>query len=157
MSETEKTETVATEQTNVTTTTQTTAEKTAAVASAVDETKIKEVVENIINGLDFAGVIDKDKVVEDIKNKLTEIGVEFKGQLETIVKELVQKLAEDTGEAVTEKINGILDQKKAQWAELAQEDPDEARRKLRTFWVGVTGVASVVSLVVGALLGVFVF
>ena len=41
--------------------------------------------------------------------------------------------------AASEKVEEKLDQAKDEWAELTMKNPDEARRKLRTFWIVVAG------------------
>ena len=92
-----------------------------------------------------------NKVIESLKEKLTVEGIEFSDQIQTIVTELIEKLMTDTTESVGTKVESFLEEKKDQWAVLAVEDPDEARRKLRTFWMGISGVC----LVVGGVIGFF--
>lgn len=92
-------------------------------------------------------------IIESIKKKLAESGVEFTEQLQTIIQEAVSEIFKQTGESVSTKVEGFLESKKDQWAQLALQDPDEARRKLRTFWAGISGVC----LVVGLAIGIWVF
>ena len=96
------------------------------------------------------------KIIESLKEKLTVEGIEFSDQLQTIVKELIEKLMTDTTESVGTKVESFLEEKKDQWAALATEDPDEARRKLRTFWMGISGVCLVVGGVIGFFLDKFI-
>ena len=96
------------------------------------------------------------KIIESLKEKLTAEGIEFSDQLQTIVKELIEKLMTDTTESVGTKVESFLESKKDQWAALATEDPDEARRKLRTFWMGISGVCLVVGGVIGFFLDKFI-
>lgn len=139
-------------------TTETEVVETAATETpaATTNEQLSEKLDAILDGLNLGGVIDKDKIVEDIKDKLTDVGTEFKGQLDTIVKDLVAELVKNTGEAVTEKVENVLEAKKDEWAALAVQDPDDARRKLRTFWVGVSGICAVVGVVVGYLLNMWI-
>lgn len=97
-----------------------------------------------------------NKVIESLKEKLTVEGIEFSDQLQTIVKELIEKLMTDTTESVGTKVESLLEEKKDQWAVLAVEDPDEARRKLRTFWMGISGVCLVAGGVIGFFLDKFI-
>lgn len=97
-----------------------------------------------------------NKIIESLKEKLTTEGIEFSDQIQTIIKELIEKLMTDTTESVGTKVESLLEEKKDQWAALAAEDPDEARRKLRTFWMGISGVCLVVGGVIGFFLDKFI-
>jgi hypothetical protein len=97
-----------------------------------------------------------NKIIEALKEKLTAEGIEFSDQIQTIIKELIEKLMTDTTESVGTKVESFLKDKKDQWAALAAEDPDEARRKLRTFWVGISGVCLVAGGVIGFFLDKFI-
>lgn len=97
-----------------------------------------------------------EQIIESLKEKLTVAGIEFSDQLQTIVKELVEKLMQDTQESISVKVESFLESKKDQWAQLAIEDPDDARRKLRTFWLGISGVCFVVGGVIGFFLDKFI-
>ena len=97
-----------------------------------------------------------NKVIESLKEKLTVEGIEFSDQIQTIVTELIEKLMTDTTESVGTKVESFLEEKKDQWAVLAAEDPDEARRKLRTFWMGISGVCLVAGGVIGFFLDKFI-
>lgn len=57
-----------------------------------------------------------------------------------------------TAEAVKSAVEEKLDAAKDEWAQLAQTDPDAARRQLRKFWILVAGGAG---LIVGAVIGAF--
>lgn len=94
-----------------------------------------------------------DQLIETIKEKLTTNGIEFTEQIQTLVKEAVTAIMKETGETVSEKVDTFLDGKKALWTELAATKPEEARRALRNFWLGVAGVCAIV----GFALGVWVF
>lgn len=96
------------------------------------------------------------KIIESLKEKLTAEGIEFSDQIQTIVKELIEKLMTDTTESVGTKVESFLESKKDQWAQLAVENPDDARRKLRTFWMGISGVCAVLGAVVGFFLDKFI-
>lgn len=96
------------------------------------------------------------KIIESLKEKFTAEGIEFSDQIQTIVKELIEKLMTDTTESVGTKVESFLESKKDQWAQLAVEDPDDARRKLRTFWMGISGVCAVIGGVVGFFLDKFI-
>ena len=89
------------------------------------------------------------QMIDSIKEKLTAEGIEFTDQIQSLVKEAVTAIMEQTGESVSTKVDAFMDSKKDQWAQLAVEDPDEARRKLRTFWMGISGCCAVVGLVIG--------
>lgn len=96
------------------------------------------------------------KIIESLKEKLTAEGIEFSDQIQTIVKELIEKLMTDTTESVGTKVESFLESKKDQWAQLAVENPDDARRKLRTFWMGISGVCAVLGAIVGFFLDKFI-
>lgn len=96
------------------------------------------------------------KIIESLKEKLTAEGIEFSDQIQTIIKELIEKLMTDTTESVGTKVESFLESKKDQWAQLAVEDPDDARRKLRTFWMGISGVCAVLGAIVGFFLDKFI-
>ena len=97
-----------------------------------------------------------NKIIESLKEKLTAEGIEFSDQIQTIIKELIEKLMTDTTESVGTKVESLLEEKKDQWAALAAEDPDEARRMLRTFWMRISGVCLVVGGVIGFFLDKFI-
>ena len=80
----------------------------------------------------------RDDKKAEIEAKLEELKEKFAG-----IGEKVEETVEETVEKVEEAVDEKLDQAKDSWAELAQTDPDKARRQLRLFW-GVAG------LVVGA-------
>lgn len=96
------------------------------------------------------------KITESLREKITSEGIEFSDQFQTIIKELIEKLMTDTTESVGTKVESFLESKKDQWAQLAVEDPDDARRKLRTFWIGISGVCTVIGGVVGFFLDKFI-
>lgn len=136
--------------------TESTAAETDAVQTteqSVSETSLEDKIKDIIGSIDLSGTIDKDALVEQIKDKLGEVSAEFKDQLDSIVKDLVNELANNAVDSFSEKIDNVLERKKEQWAALAVQDPDEARRKLRVFWAGVSGVC----FVIGLAIGIFVF
>lgn len=97
-----------------------------------------------------------EQIIEGLKEKLATTGIEFSDQLQTIVKELIEKLMQDTQESISVKVESFLESKKDQWAQLAVEDPDDARRKLRTFWMGISGVCAVLGAIVGFFLDKFI-
>lgn len=90
-----------------------------------------------------------EDIINSIKEKLAANGVEFTEQLKQLVTEAVTAIMQETGESISTKVDSFMESKKDQWAQLALQDPDEARRKLRTFWMGISGVCLVVGLVVG--------
>lgn len=112
--------------------------------SIIDE--IKETVKDTIKGQADATI---QQIIDSIKEKLTAEGIEFTDQIQSLVKEAITEIMEQTGESVFTKVDAFMDSKKDQWAQLAVEDPDEARRKLRTFWMGISGCCAVVGLVIG--------
>lgn len=112
--------------------------------------QIKDTVKDTIKAEAMATI---DQLIETIKEKLTANGIEFTEQVQTLVKEAITAIMQETGETVSEKVDTFLDGKKAIWTELAATNPDEARRKLRNFWLGVAGVCAIV----GFALGVWVF
>ena len=91
------------------------------------------------------------QAIEALKDKLTANGIEFTDQIQSLVQEAITSIMTQTGESVSTKVESFLDSKKDQWAQLAVTDPDEARRKLRTFWMGVSGICAII----GAVLGFF--
>ena len=120
-----------------------------ATEQTVSELSLEDKIKDIIGSIDLSGTIDKDALVEQIKDKLGEVSAEFKGQLDSIVKDLVNEFANNAVDSFSKKIDNVLEQKKEQWAALAVQDPDEARRKLRVFWAGVSGVCFVIGLAIG--------
>ena len=113
---------------------------------------VDQIKDTVADAIKEQGQATVDQIVSTIKDKLTANGVEFSGQVETLVKEAVAAIFANTGEAIGEKVEGFLETKKDQWAALAVEDPDTARRKLRTFWLGI----STVCLAAGVCIGMFV-
>lgn len=116
--------------------------------SIIDE--IKNTVKDTIKDQANATI---QQMIDSIKEKLTAEGIEFTDQIQSLVKEAVTAIMEQTGESVSTKVDAFMDSKKNQWAQLAVEDPDEARRKLRTFWMGIAGCG----VVIGFLLGAWIF
>lgn len=76
---------------------------------------------------------------------------ELKARFESVGSAVGEKVEEVASE-VSAKVEEKLDAAKDEWAQLAQTDPDAARRQLRRFWILVAGGAG---LVVGAVLGAF--
>lgn len=113
--------------------------------SVIDE--IKETVKDTIKEQANATI---QQMIDSIKEKLTANGVEFTEQVQSLVKEAITAILEQTGESVTTKVDSFLESKKDQWAALAVEDPDEARRKLRTFWGGIACCGTIVGFILGA-------
>lgn len=113
--------------------------------SVIDE--IKETVKGTIKEQANATI---QQIIESIKEKLTANGIEFTEQIQSLVKEAITVIMQDTGEAVSAKVDAFMDSKKDQWAALAVEDPDEARRKLRTFWGGIACCGTIVGFILGA-------
>lgn len=118
--------------------------KTTEVQSVIDE--IKETVKDTIKGQADATI---QQIIDSIKEKLTANGVEFTEQVKKLVTEAVTVIMQETGESISTKVDSFMESKKDQWAQLALQNPDEARRKLRTFWMGISGVCLVVGLVIG--------
>lgn len=118
--------------------------KTTESQSIIDE--IKETVKDTIKGQADATI---QQIIDSIKEKLTANGVEFTEQIKQLVTEAVTVIMQETGESISTKVDAFMDSKKDQWAQLALQDPDEARRKLRTFWMGISGCCAVVGLVIG--------
>lgn len=118
--------------------------KTTESQSVIDE--IKETVKDTIKGQADATI---QQIIDSIKEKLTANGVEFTEQVKKLVTEAVTVIMQETGESISTKVDSFMESKKDQWAQLALQDPDEARRKLRTFWMGISGVCLVVGLVIG--------
>ena len=118
--------------------------KTTESQSIIDE--IKETVKDTIKGQVDATI---QQIIDSIKEKLTANGVEFTEQIQSLVKEAVTAIMEQTGESVSTKVDAFMESKKDQWAQLALQNPDEARRKLRTFWMGISVCCAVVGLVIG--------
>mgnify|MGYP001023150305 CR=1 FL=1 len=116
-------------------------------------TETQSIVDEIKDAVKDAIKTESSKTIEDIinsiKEKLTANGVEFTEQLKQLVTEAVTAIMRETGESISTKVDSFMESKKDQWAQLALQDPDEARRKLRTFWMGISGVCLVVGLVVG--------
>lgn len=118
--------------------------KTTESQSIIDE--IKETVKDTIKGQADATI---QQIIDSIKEKLTANGVEFTEQIKQLVTEAVTVIMQETGESISTKVDAFMDSKKDQWAQLALLNPDEARRKLRTFWMGISGCCAVVGLVIG--------
>ena len=118
--------------------------KTTESQSIIDE--IKETAKDPIKGQADATI---QQIIDSIKEKLTANGVEFTEQIQSLVKEAVTAIMEQTGESVSTKVDTFMESKKDQWAQLALQNPDEARRKLRTFWMGISGCCAVVGLIIG--------
>lgn len=118
--------------------------KTTESQSVIDE--IKETVKDTIKGQADATI---QQIIDSIKEKLTANGVEFTEQVKQLVTEAVTVIMQETGESISTKVDSFMESKKDQWAQLALQNPDEARRKLRTFWMGISGVCLVVGLVIG--------
>ena len=118
--------------------------KTTESQSVIDE--IKETVKDTIKGQADATI---QQIIDSIKEKLTANGVEFTEQVKKLVTEAVTVIMQETGESISTKVDSFMESKKDQWAQLALQNPDEARRKLRTFWMSISGVCLVVGLVIG--------
>lgn len=118
--------------------------KTTESQSVIDE--IKETVKDTIKGQADATI---QQIIDSIKEKLTANGVEFTEHVKKLVTEAVTVIMQETGESISTKVDSFMESKKDQWAQLALQNPDEARRKLRTFWMGISGVCLVVGLVIG--------
>ena len=116
-------------------------------------TETQSIVDEIKDAVKDAIKTESSKTIEDIinsiKEKLAANGVEFTEQLKQLVTEAVTAIMQETGESISTKVDSFMESKKDQWAQLALQDPDEARRMLRTFWMGISGVCLVVGLVVG--------
>lgn len=112
--------------------------------------QIKDAVKDAIKSESSKTIED---IINSIKEKLTANGVEFTEQIKQLVTEAVTAIMKETGESVSTKVESFMESKKDEWAQLALQDPDEARRKLRTFWMGISGVC----LIVGLALGIWVF
>lgn len=119
------------------------------VKTEEEKSLIDQITEAVKDALKSEGKLTIDQIVASLKEKLTAEGIEFTEQIQKIVAELVSKLMEDTQESVSKKIESFLEEKKDQWAAMAVEDPDDARRKLRTFWIGISAVCFVTGLVIG--------
>lgn len=118
--------------------------KTTESQSVIDE--IKETVKDTIKGQADATI---QQIIDSIKEKLTANGVEFTEQVKKLVTEAVTVIMQETSESISTKVDSFMESKRDQWAQLALQNPDEARRKLRTFWMGISGVCLVVGLVIG--------
>ena len=118
--------------------------KTTESQSIIDE--IKETVKDTIKGQADATI---QQIIDSIKEKLTANGVAFTEQIQNLVKEAVTAIMQQTGESISTKVDFFMESKKDQWAQLALQNPDEARRKLRTFWMGISGCCAVVGLIIG--------
>ena len=114
-----------------------------------EKSLIDQVTEAVKDAIKSEGKLTIDQIIATLKEKLTAEGIEFTEQIQKIVAELVSKLMEDTQESVSKKVESFLEEKKDQWAAMAVEDPDDARRKLRTFWFGISAVCFVAGLVIG--------
>ena len=114
-----------------------------------EKSLIDQITEAVKDALKSEGKFTIDQIIATLKEKLTAEGIEFTEQIQKIVTELVSKLMEDTQESVSKKVESFLEEKKDQWAAMAVEDPDDARRKLRTFWIGVSAVCFAAGLVIG--------
>lgn len=116
----------------------------------VEGTSLVDQIKNIIKD-SIKNEADKkiSSILESIKKKLTETGIEFTDQIQKIIEEAVSEIFKQTGESISTKVDGFLESKKDQWAVLALQDPDKARRELRTFWMGISGICTVVGLVAG--------
>ena len=68
---------------------------------------------------------------------------ELKARFESVSSEVAEKVEEVASE-VSAKVEEKLDEAKDAWAQLAQTDPDAARRQLRRFWILVAGGAGLV-------------
>ena len=119
------------------------------VKTGEEKSLIDQVTEAVKDAIKSEGKLTIDQIVASLKEKLTAEGIQFTDQIQKIVTELVSKLMEDTQESVSKKVESFLEEKKGQWAAVAVEDPDEARRKLRTFWIGISAVCFVAGLVIG--------
>lgn len=119
--------------------------KTTESQSVIDE--IKETVKDTIKGQADATI---QQIIDSIKEKLTANGVEFTEQVKKLVTEAVTVIMQETSESISTKVDAFMDSKKDQWAALAVEDPDEARRKLRTFWGGIACCGTIVGFILGA-------
>ena len=116
--------------------------------SIVDQ--IKDMVADAVKEQGQQGI---NTIIQSIKDKMNGAGVEFTEQMEGFINEAVSEIFKETGEALSTKVDKFLDSKKDQWAIVAVEDPDTARRQLRTFWGGIAAAA----FVVGAALGYFAY
>lgn len=127
------------------------------MAEDVKTTTEKSITDQIKDAVKDAIKSESSKTIEDIinsiKEKLTANGVEFTEQIKQLVTEAVTAIMQETGESVSTKVESFMESKKDEWAQLALQDPDEARRKLRTFWMGISGVC----LIVGLAIGIWVF
>ena len=119
--------------------------KTNEVSSILDE--IKDTVKDTIKEHASSTI---EHMIESIKEKLTANGIEFTEQIQNLVKEAITAIMTETGESVSNKVSDFMDSKKDQWTALAAENPDEARRKLRTFWGGIAACCAVIGFAIGA-------
>lgn len=126
------------------------------VKTGEEKSLIDQVTEAVKDAIKSEGKLTIDQIIATLKEKLTAEGIEFTGQIQTIISELITKLMEDTQESVSKKVEGFLEEKKDQWAAMAVEDPDDARRKLRTFWLGISGVCLVAGGIIGFFLDKFI-
>lgn len=124
-----------------------TTETTTAVAG--QQSIIDQITESVKDTLKDTATATVQDAIQNLKDKFAAEGVEFTDQIQNIAKDVVTELLKNTGESAAQKVEGLLAEKKDQWAALAVEDPDEARRKLRTFWMGISGVCFAVGAVVG--------
>lgn len=119
------------------------------VKTGEEKSLIDQVTEAVKDAIKSEGKLTIDQIIATLKEKLTAEGIEFTDQIQKIITELVSKIMEDTQESVSKKVESFLEEKKGQWAAMAVEDPDEARRKLRTFWIGISAVCFAAGLVIG--------
>lgn len=119
------------------------------VKTGEEKSLIDQVTEAVKDAIKSEGKLTIDQIIATLKEKLAAEGIQFTDQIQKIVTELVSKLMEDTQESVSKKVESFLEEKKDQWAAMAVEDPDDARRKLRTFWIGISAVCFAAGLVIG--------
>lgn len=103
-----------------------------------------------------------DTVINDLSTKLSELKdltpEEVKETLDKINEKLsalgfdLKEKVTEAAQEVVEKVDEKLDEGKEQWAETAQESPNEARRQLRSVYVVVAGLAFILGLAVGKML-----
>lgn len=93
-----------------------------------------------------------EQIIAKIKEKLASGGVEFTEQIQGLVTEAVQEIFKQTGESLTTKVSNFMDGKKAEWVAAVMEHPNAARRQLRLFYLGITGLCFVAGLGVGVFL-----
>lgn len=123
--------------------------KTTETTAVEQQSIIDQITSSVKDTLKDAATSTVQDALQHLKDKFAAEGVEFTDQIQSIAKDVVTKLLEQTGESAAQKVEGLLAEKKDQWAALAVEDPDEARRKLRTFWLGISGVCFVLGAAAG--------